>query len=369
MQPGAFAPKFIGEMNMKGRTILTTLSVVAMATIGLAQIRVSVDGQTVRFGNQQPIEQNDRVLVPLRGVFEEMGANVRWNPNNHAVTAERNGQRVRLRIGSREANVDGRVVTLDVPPTIMNGSTMVPLRFISESLGATVDWREYDQTVLINSGAGMGANDLNPPARRPAQTYGNRRRNQPTQVRRTEYVLERSTIIPAVLDERISSADARKGDRINSTVRTGDERGLGIPAGTRIEGYVADVHRYGNNHPGMIELRFDRMVLPGGREVAIDGSLIGLNSRNVTHRNGRLVATGSDVDNRGVYAGYGAGGGFVLGLLTRRPLEDAILGGLLGLGAGELERRGRPSEVNLRRGTEFGVRLNQSATIGRDSGG
>jgi len=353
---------------MNGRFLLPLLAA-SVAAPGFAQsIRVRIDGQDVRFRDQMPIERGGRVLVPLRGVFEDMGATVDWDPATRMVHAERSGQHVDLRIGSREADVDGRRTMLDVPARVMNGSTMVPLRFISEALGSTVDWRAYDRTVMINSGYGMVGNDL---SRRRGDTYTARQRDETRRVTaQDEIVLERASVIPVVLEERISSSDARKGDRVEARVRAGDEQALSIPRGTRVLGYVASVHRYGNNKPGMLELKFDRMVMPGGREVAIDGTLMDLNSKDIEHRNGRLVAKGSGVDNRGVYAGYGAGAGLVLGLLTKRPLEDAILGGLLGLGAGELERRSKPSDVNLKPGTTFGVRLDQPVTImRRDIGG
>jgi hypothetical protein len=338
------------------RTILTAASLMLAAAV-IAQVRVTVDGTPVQFNDQQPVQSNNHVLVPLRGVFEQMGATVMWNPDTQTVTARKDDRRIRLRIGSRDATVDGRVVSMDVAPAVMGGSTMVPLRFISEALGATVDWRAYDETVLIST-SGEDRTGIVP---RQPRTDNSGRIDRPVRVTRSMITLERATVIPVRLDDRISSGNARKGNVFRVTVRREDQQSLGLPQGTTLDGYVADVHRYDGKHAGMVELKFNKMTVPNQRAVTIDGTLISLDNNSVDRRdNGRLVAKGNAKDNRGVYAGYGAGAGFILGLLTKRPIEDAILGGLLGLGAGELDRRNqKPSEVTLEPGTEFGVRLNQ----------
>lgn len=337
---------------MKTIRILPVLAALFTAAAAFGQIQVIVDGQAVAFRGQQPIEQNDRVLVPLRGVFEKMGADVVWNPESDTVTAMRGDTRVRLHIGSTEATVNGQSVMLDVAPMIMNGSTMVPLRFISESLGGTVDWQAYNQTVAVNSGISS-----------TVIVNEERRRDRPTRIESDDLMLARGTVIPVRLETDLSSAEARTGDRFEVRVRDNDASDLAIPRGTEIDGYVAAVHRYRDDHPGMLELKFDKMRFPDGRIVNLDGTLIGLDSNSVTRENGRLIATASARDNRGIYAGYGAGAGFILGLTSHRPLEDAILGGLLGLGIGEIQRHGKPNDVTLNRGTEFGVRLNDKLDV------
>jgi hypothetical protein len=115
-------------------------------------IRVVVNGETVHFEDQEPRMTNNRVYVPLRGVFERMGAEVEWKADERKVQARHNGRIVELWIDRTTAKVEGRDVALDAPPRIMNGRTMVPLRFISESLGADVHWRGEDWTVLIQTG-------------------------------------------------------------------------------------------------------------------------------------------------------------------------------------------------------------------------
>ncbi len=116
-------------------------------------VRVFVDGDQVVF-DQPPVVVGGRVLVPLRGIFEKMGATVVWVASTRTVRAQRGTTSVELQIGSRNALVNGQTVTLDVPAQIVGGRTLVPLRFISESLGATVDYNAATRTVQITTAGG-----------------------------------------------------------------------------------------------------------------------------------------------------------------------------------------------------------------------
>lgn len=116
-------------------------------------IKVLVDGDSVRFPGQGPVMRGNRVLVPLRGVFEKMGATVDWNRANNTVTATGHSRNIVLPLGGTSATVDGKRMTFDQPALVLGGRALVPLRFLSESLGATVDWKESTQTVDIKSGS------------------------------------------------------------------------------------------------------------------------------------------------------------------------------------------------------------------------
>jgi hypothetical protein len=150
--------------------LAAALAVAAMGTSAVSQatVRVFVDGEQIAF-DQTPVVIGGRVLVPLRGVFEKLGATVEWEPSTRTVLAVRSGTVVELRIGSRIARVNDRPVTLDVPAMIVAGRTLVPLRFVSEAMGAGVEWRQATRTVLIWS-AGQAAPAAQPPAQ--AQTIG-----------------------------------------------------------------------------------------------------------------------------------------------------------------------------------------------------
>jgi hypothetical protein len=114
-------------------------------------IGVRVNGEPVRFAGIGPQQVQGRVMVPLRGVLEKLGAYVDWVPSTQTVVASKGNMDLQLKIGSRAAQVNGREVLLDVPAMTMAGSTMVPLRFVGETLGADVRWDAASQTVLIST--------------------------------------------------------------------------------------------------------------------------------------------------------------------------------------------------------------------------
>src|SRR5207244_11019777 len=118
----------------------------------------------VAFGTVGPQQVQGRVMVPLRGVLEKLGAFVGWNAATHTVTASRGNLDLQLPIGARTASVNGRQVPLDVPAMTIAGTTMVPLRFVGETLGADVAWDAPTQTVLITThDAGQPAPNRPPP--------------------------------------------------------------------------------------------------------------------------------------------------------------------------------------------------------------
>ncbi len=117
-----------------------------------APVSVLVDGRPVDFGNSPPQSINGRLLVPLRAIFEALGANVDFS--NGIVRAQRGSTQLQLQLGSQDAIVNGQHQTLDVPAQAVFGRTFVPLRFVGEALGAGVAFNTATQTVSISSPAG-----------------------------------------------------------------------------------------------------------------------------------------------------------------------------------------------------------------------
>jgi hypothetical protein len=98
---------------------------------------VTVNGQAVHFDAIGPVQVSGRVLVPLRNVLDRAGAKVRWSPDSKILYARRGGMTLELPLGQPTAKVNGRSVRMEVPAMMMRGTIMVPLRFVTESLGAT----------------------------------------------------------------------------------------------------------------------------------------------------------------------------------------------------------------------------------------
>lgn len=124
-------------------------------------VSLMIDGQSVALA-QPPMMIHGRVMVPLRGVFERLGATVNYNADTHQISAVRTGANIALSLGSRVATINGKTNYLDVAPVNLDGRLLVPLRFVSEALGAQVNWTAYDRTVNILSRTG-GVDILNTP--------------------------------------------------------------------------------------------------------------------------------------------------------------------------------------------------------------
>ncbi len=160
------------------RWLVLPISFIVMAALALppgafaqqAPIRVYVDGQELAFDVPPNVIQG-RVLVPLRGIFERLGATVDYDSQSQHIVAVRGPQTVELTIGSRQAHVNSNATLLDVPAFTIAGRTMVPLRFISESLGANVQWVEASRAILIGS---TGASSPAPPPPAQSQTISGR---------------------------------------------------------------------------------------------------------------------------------------------------------------------------------------------------
>ncbi|HHW39949.1 MAG TPA: hypothetical protein GXX19_02145 [Syntrophomonadaceae bacterium] len=112
---------------------------------------VTLNGQRVYFPDVQPVNVNGRVLVPIRFIAESpaFGAVVTFEQSTCKVTVTRGSQTVVFQPDSRNVYVNGKLFTLDVAPILKSGRTLVPLRFLSETFGATVNWDASRNMVLI----------------------------------------------------------------------------------------------------------------------------------------------------------------------------------------------------------------------------
>ncbi|MEC0371038.1 C40 family peptidase [Paenibacillus chibensis] len=115
-----------------------------------APISIYMDGKQLQPA-APPVNQSGTVLVPMRELFEHEGAKLAWNNDSKTVTAIKGSTTLTYRIGEHTASLNGKAVTVDVPGQILNGYSMVPLRFVSEALGSTVNWDPASKTVRIMS--------------------------------------------------------------------------------------------------------------------------------------------------------------------------------------------------------------------------
>lgn len=131
------------EMWVKGQ-IVNSLSEkserpLANGLVVIQQMPVYIDYARLYF-DVPPLLENGRTLVPMRKIFEQLGAEITWDAETKTVTALREGRVIELKAGNNNALVDGTPFKLDVPAKIVDGRTLVPLRFVGESLGAKVNY-------------------------------------------------------------------------------------------------------------------------------------------------------------------------------------------------------------------------------------
>lgn len=112
-----------------------------------SEIKIMVSGKEIKPETPAYIE-NGRTMVPLRFISEALGEKVDWNAETKSVIIGDN--KAVLAIGSKEIDANGKKITIDSPAVIKNSRTFVPLRAISEILGAKVDWDGTTKTVSIN---------------------------------------------------------------------------------------------------------------------------------------------------------------------------------------------------------------------------
>lgn len=140
-----------GSKIMKKRltSVILILLLMLFCTTAYAAPKVVLDGREISF-DVPPVIEDGRTLVPLRAIFSALGADVKWDGYTQTVTAIKDNTNIKLIIGGK-AYINFQPVDLDVPAKIIDGRTMVPLRFVTESLDCNVDWNKDTQTILLTS--------------------------------------------------------------------------------------------------------------------------------------------------------------------------------------------------------------------------
>ena len=115
-------------------------------------IKVVVNNCPLSF-DSPPITISDRTMVPMRKIFEALGATVNYDDATQTIVSSNGTTTVSMTIGNNTMWVNDNAVTLDVAPIIINDLTFIPVRAIAESYDCTVGWDEYTQTVTIVSGS------------------------------------------------------------------------------------------------------------------------------------------------------------------------------------------------------------------------
>lgn len=117
--------------------------------------RVMVNSKNLKL-DVAPTIVEGRMLVPLRAIFEALGCEVKWIPESRTVIGGNSKVNIELQLDNKSAKVNGVAVTLDVPAMIIGNRTLIPLRFLSENMGANVTWDGATKTAVIRYNSGSG---------------------------------------------------------------------------------------------------------------------------------------------------------------------------------------------------------------------
>lgn len=135
------------------------LALLAIATMSSSMISTSyadsfpfltINGKRV---STTPVIRNGRTLVPIRVIGEELGSQVDYNSATREVTVTKPGVNIKLKIDKNNPTVNGVTKSIDVPATIINSRTYVPVRFVSESFGINVDYNQRNNEVIVGTPA------------------------------------------------------------------------------------------------------------------------------------------------------------------------------------------------------------------------
>ncbi|WP_018751528.1 family 10 glycosylhydrolase [Paenibacillus sanguinis] len=130
---------------------------------GTADIRIYLDGALLSTDSPPYIKPGaDVTMVPLRVISEGLGARVDWSQSDKTAIIEKDGNMLVLTSGATIATVNGETIQLDASVEVSGERTMVPLRFVSEQLGLTVNWNNVNRTITLNSGSSDGVTQPEP---------------------------------------------------------------------------------------------------------------------------------------------------------------------------------------------------------------
>lgn len=128
---------------------IDTGEVVVKLQLGNPEIEVNGVSEAIDNSGTVPVSVSGRTLLPIRAVIEAFGGEVSWDDRSKTAALSVSGDKAELTVGQCDAYFNGSKCTLDTPPEIIGGRTMLPVRFVAESFNFAVAWDEISKTVWI----------------------------------------------------------------------------------------------------------------------------------------------------------------------------------------------------------------------------
>lgn len=305
-----------GERALRGAR--NTLSSIALALCAFALpanaagYQVAVNGVNLAL-SQAPFDRGGRVFVPLRAVFEGLNAGVAYD--NGTINATAGDRTVQVKIGSNQAIVNGQQTFLEAAPFIMGSTTMVPLRFVSEALGATVDYDNASGAISISQAKVPIASGL---------------------------------AINATLGTELNTATAYVGQPIVLNVRQPGPAGAPVLSGATIYGEVMDVQAAHQGVNPSLQISVNSIKLAGTSvQQPISAKVVRMNpvqGNNFTKEAGGTL------------------GGMLLGNWIGKSL-DSNQGGLIGAVGGYLLTSNSKTNLDVAAGSSVTLQLTDALAL------
>lgn len=126
------------------------------------EISVYLDATKIEF-DVKPQIINGRTMVPIRAIFEKMGAVVEWDGNTSSAICTKGGTVVKMTVNSMDMYINNQLTKMDISPVVIDGRTLAPARYVAEAFGADVQWDQNNNAVIITSSKNTTETNNNTP--------------------------------------------------------------------------------------------------------------------------------------------------------------------------------------------------------------
>lgn len=140
---------FLKKITAAALSLCVSATALTAAVLAEGITSVYVNGAKLEF-DVNPVIENDRTLVPMRAIFEALGAVVYWDEQTSTAIATKGNDTIQITIDHASLKKNGEEIALDVPARLIEGRTLVPIRAVSEGLGAGVEWDGSENRVIIS---------------------------------------------------------------------------------------------------------------------------------------------------------------------------------------------------------------------------
>ncbi len=193
--------------------LAVSLAISSMICVSAADegIRVYLEGSKIDF-DVPPQTINDRTMVPIRAIFEAMGANVDWDDITQTAISTKDSTTVKMTLNSTTEYINDTAYTMDVTPVIINGRTLAPARYVAEAFGYYVNWDEMTQSVLISKKPNFDISQVKDGTRKHPYKFGDTIRINvfeigATEPRATFDITLKGILSPEEMEQKINNSD------------------------------------------------------------------------------------------------------------------------------------------------------------------